>query len=419
MSAGEVRNTAAAERIRALRRRLRPFWLAIAGLLAVLGLPDDVSQAIGLAGVLADVRGEPARNLFLVLGLSLLIFLLVVPRVRSLLVKHAGLSARSAAWAVAVGFALFVVLGAVGLFRASPQAEGEAIPAAALEASEVPGQIGRECEAESLSEEEHAVLLRATAYVTCEPAGAGAEALTFASFGSSSDLADWLEEWRDHLGAPRGPCDGGQGYLGWADAAGKPQGTLLCGERDGVSYIVWTEESERVLGTVSWAERYEGEKALYAWWSKHVRQLAPFPDEHDRKLFRIARQKIRTGSCVRDEDVPATALASIVCDDPRLRNGEPLSSDSVMLALFLSESSLASFFDIYAETFARFAATEEHCPDSVLALGGWRWGEFVCFPAGGEQWLIWTNEREKIFGLMGRSDEDAPLLYDAWVALPF
>lgn len=395
---------------------LRPIWLIIGVVSTLLALPRTLSQIFGFTDILDGVRGETAQASFLLLGLSLLVGILVVPRAHHLLVGR-GIEARNATRIVAVASIVFLCVGTYAALKSTPVIQGSTDEGSPIEVDDIPPSLAQDCELITDKSEFSDGLKKATAVINCEPTGAGATEVWFSSFSSTVAFNDYVTEWRNYLREAHGPCQGATGYTRWADSAGRDQGLLMCDVADNQSFLVWTDEDDRVLASAEASS--SSEETLYQWWVRRARPQSNYPTRSEKELLATIRDSISTETCKREQDRAAVAVASVYCDSPRRPGHGPLGADGLTAALFESEGALTTYFADYYALFGQRTPSDEKCPESSLASQDWRYGGLLCFPGNGSEWLGWTDERKRVFGEVWREDENQHRLYEAWGNLSF
>jgi hypothetical protein len=291
---------------------------------------------------------------------------------------------------------------------------------------EIPERVAHDCELDEKKEREsvspYRAIERAVASVTCTPTGSGASRFWAARFDSGDALDAFFAEWNRFYESPPGTCEGGSGSLPWADKRGIVRGDILCASAGEESGIVWTETAKQ---TVFGVFTRESADALHAWWTKRIATRGAFPNRAERSLRRLASKVIEASQCTRDDEAQSPlAIASLSCPSPRPAAGTRMRADALFMSRFKSESQLDAHWSALVNLWGLNANENdpEFCDTAPLVKDSWYsgnrlMGRILCFPAAGSQWIAWTLDDRRFYGLVGRNDQSVAKTYRAWQRL--
>jgi hypothetical protein len=300
----------------------------------------------------------------------------------------------------------------------SPQAQGLL--------SSIPENVAHDCQLDDRQEQRddspYRAIQLALASVTCTPTGSGANRFWAARFGSENALESFFGEWDRYYKSPTGTCEGSSGSLPWADERGTVKGKILCGSTASENGIVWTDNAKR---TAFGAFSRSRDDALQGWWSERIRSRGPFSDRAQRSLRRMARGVVQTSRCFRDPEVESPlAVASLRCPAARHPGGKRFGSDAFFMNRFQTESQLDAHWTALVNAWGLSAEENdsEFCDTAPLVKASWYSnnrlkGRILCFPASGSQWIAWTLDNRRFYGLVGRNDQSVSKTYRAWQRL--
>jgi hypothetical protein len=287
-------------------------------------------------------------------------------------------------------------------------------------------RVAHDCELrdpkEGGSESPYQAIRRAVALISCTPTGSGASGFSAARFASDDAAEAFFNEWFRYYQSPAGTCEGGSGSLPWADQQGIVKGKMICGSVGDENRILWTDRATR---TVFGASSRNSADALHGWWSDRIRPPSAFTDRAQRSLRRLASPIVDTSRCSRDSETDSPlGIASLSCASPQAPDGNRLGANSFFLTRFRAESQLDAHWTSLVNAWGLSAKENdsEFCDTAPLVKGFWDSGNhlkgrILCFPASGSQWIAWTLDNRRFYGLVGRDDQSVSKTYRAWERL--
>jgi hypothetical protein len=267
---------------------------------------------------------------------------------------------------------------------------------------------------------------RATAAVSCDAIGTGADHLRAYRFSKPSDLTAWETEQVGFIGSTGsyGVCDSEGGRSPWTNEDGVISGELICeSTSDGNdNTIAWSDRPRRT-GFFARADS-SGVPALLSWWDKNVRGRRTTATAGDQAIRSTFARYLKGGmnGCHSEFDAMADAVVSCSSVVPRTKPKARLNQLTVYH--FRRAPALDAFFENYAREFrAPRASSRTFCGIGSLVSStyfnkGQLAGRVFCFPSNSSEFLLWTIDRRRLAGLISRSDQNAQKVYDAWQSLP-
>lgn len=266
--------------------------------------------------------------------------------------------------------------------------------------------------------------LDATARLECDNPAEGVRTLAAYQFGSRADFDADLSDVRNFLPLAAGSCDDAPGRTFWTDRKGVRRGSIVCGRVDDFDYIVWTDDRARRRFLVSGPER----TPLHEWWAKTIRPQGRYPTHAESRLLGLVARELDGDSCRRELVDSPMSQAALSCDGARSSTGGSLRANHIEFSLYSGMRDVRARIQADADAFAPRVSYSRHRPTYLNTLGTsysfWRSvpsnrreGDLLLFPYNGITWLSWTVESAKLYGRVGRGDQDPARTFDAFVRL--
>jgi hypothetical protein len=211
-----------------------------------------------------------------------------------------------------------------------------------------------------------------------------------------------------------GDCADGYGDTNWSTRGGRREGSLLCGVAGNDWRMYWSDDKSR--------QRFVAHStdlgALQRWWSAHVRPIEGFPTSAERDLIDVVRVAVR-GRCRRDPEFPSPmAIAQIRCE---LGDKADYAMFAKLGSLRDTRAAIQRYADAYADGTSYDGSRQTYLRGGVTTYSLWRSspdkrkrGDLLQFTIHGSTYLAWTNERVRLFAIVGRADQDSAKTFAAY-----